>query len=162
VSCIYANKDTGIYSSYVRRGVFSGVLQSENLTSNALTQNTRTRLAVIDKLTKHFGTKTVQHQYRMVPKCLETLRHQIFTGAKVSGHFGTSAKIPRDTSAPSVKNRYMGYCFFRIGLLLLLYAESKPKCANPTTSPAVSNRQNINLMRSGNLMQSLSIFLEVV
>ena len=50
--CIYANKDrpTGIYNSYVRRGVFSGVLQSENLTSNALTQNTRTRLAVIDNL----------------------------------------------------------------------------------------------------------------
>jgi len=50
VCCIYVNKDTGIYSSYVRRGVFSGVLQSENLTSNALTQNTRTRLAVIDNL----------------------------------------------------------------------------------------------------------------
>jgi len=50
VCCIYANKDTGIYSSYVRRGMFSGVLQSENLTSNELTQNTRTRLAVIDNL----------------------------------------------------------------------------------------------------------------
>ena len=50
MSCSYANKDTGIYSSYVRRDVFSGVLQSENLTSNALTQNTRTRLAVIDNL----------------------------------------------------------------------------------------------------------------
>jgi len=48
--CIYANKDTGIYSSYVRRGVFSSVLQSENLTSNALPQNTRTRLSVIDNL----------------------------------------------------------------------------------------------------------------
>jgi len=50
VCCIYANKDTAVYSSYVKRGVFSGVLQSENLTSNALTQNTRTRLAVIDNL----------------------------------------------------------------------------------------------------------------
>jgi len=50
VCCICANKDTAIYSSYVRRVVFSGVLQSENLTSNALTQNTRTRLAVIDNL----------------------------------------------------------------------------------------------------------------
>ena len=48
--CICANKDPGIYSSYVRRGMFIGVLQSENLTSNALTQNTRTRLAVINNL----------------------------------------------------------------------------------------------------------------
>ena len=56
----------------------------------------------------HFGTKTVRHQYRMVPKCLETIRHQIFTGAELSA----SAEIPRDTSAPSVKNTYdMGYCF---------------------------------------------------
>jgi len=50
VCCIYANKDTGIYSSYVRCSVFSGVLESENLTSNALTQNTRTRIAVINNL----------------------------------------------------------------------------------------------------------------
>ena len=55
---------------------------------------------------RHFGTRTVRHQYRMVPKCLETIRHQIFTGAELSGHFGTSAKIPRDISAPSVKNTY--------------------------------------------------------
>ena len=55
---------------------------------------------------RHFGTTTVRHQYRMVPKCLETIRHQIFTGAELSGHFGTSAEIPRDTSAPSVKNTY--------------------------------------------------------
>jgi len=41
---------------------------------------------------------------RMVPKCLETIRHQIFTGAELSGHFGTSAEIPRDTLAPYVKN----------------------------------------------------------
>ena len=39
VCCISANKDTGIYSSYVRRDLFSGVLQSENLTSNALTHD---------------------------------------------------------------------------------------------------------------------------
>ena len=72
----------------------------------------------------HFGTKTVRHQYRMVPKCLETIRHQIFTGAELSGHFGTSAEIPRDTSAPSVKNTYdMGYCFVKIGQLLVLYAK---------------------------------------
>jgi len=91
----------------------------------------------------HFGTKTVRHQYRMVPKCLETIRHQIFTGAELSGHFGTSAEMPRDTSAPSVKNTYdMGYCFVRIGLLLV----TMPRFADLTTSPAVSNRQSINLM----------------
>ena len=55
---------------------------------------------------RHFGTKTVRHQYKMVPKCLETIRHQIFTGAELSKHFGTNAEIPRDTSAPSVKNTY--------------------------------------------------------
>ena len=66
VCCIYANKDTGIYSSYVRRGVFSGVLQSESLTSNALTQNTSTRLAVIDTL---FGG------HRAVPLQTITTRH---------------------------------------------------------------------------------------
>ena len=55
-------------------------------------------------LTGHFGTKTVRHQYGMVPKCLETIRHQFFTGAELSGHVGTSAEIARDTSAPSVKN----------------------------------------------------------
>jgi len=60
VCCIYANKDTAIYSSYVRRGVFSGLLQSENLTSNALTQNTRTRLPVIDNL--YSGRRTVPLQ----------------------------------------------------------------------------------------------------
>ena len=47
----------------------------------------------------------------MVPKCLETIRHQIFTGAELSGHFGTSAEIPRDTAAPSVKNTYYGLLF---------------------------------------------------
>ena len=44
---------------------------------------------------RHFGIKTVRHQYIM-----------IFTGAELSGHFGTSAEIPRDTSAPSVKNTH--------------------------------------------------------
>jgi len=52
------------------------------------------------QLTGHFGTKTVRHQYRMVPKCLEIIWHQFFTGAEMSG---TSAEIPWDTSAPSVK-----------------------------------------------------------
>ena len=49
---------------------------------------------------RHFGTKTVRHQYRMVPKCLETIRHQIFYWCRTvrtlphqcrntSRHFGT-------------------------------------------------------------------------
>ena len=58
--CIYANKEIAIHSSYVRRGVFSGVLQSENLMSNALTQNTRTRLAVIDNLYRGRRAVTLQ------------------------------------------------------------------------------------------------------
>jgi len=73
------------------------------------------------KLTRHFGTST---EWRRSVSTLETILHQIFTGAELSGHFGISAEIPRDTSAPSVKNTYdMGYCFVRIGLLLVLYAE---------------------------------------
>jgi len=87
----------------------------------------------------HFGTST--EWCRSVSRQFGT---RFFTGAKLSRHFDTSAEIPRDTSAPSVKNTYdMGYCFVRIGLLLVLYAE----IADPTTSPAVSNRQRINLMR---------------
>ena len=39
-----------LYIVHTLGATFSGVLQSENLTSNALTQNTRTRLAVIDNL----------------------------------------------------------------------------------------------------------------
>ena len=72
---------------------------------------------------RHFGTRTVRHQYRMVPKYLETLRHH-------------PSKI------------HMGYCFVRIGLLLVvlvLYAEI---CRSYHYSPAESNRQCINLMRA--------------
>ena len=95
-----------------------------------------------DLLTGHFGTKTVRHQYRMVLKCLETIRHQIFTGAELSGHFGTSAEIPRNTSAPSVKNIY-GLLFRQNRPTL----STMPRFTDPTNSPAVSNRQCINLMR---------------
>ena len=47
---------------------------------------------------RHFGTRTFRHQYRMVPKYLETFRHH-------------PSKI------------HMGYCFVRIGLLLVPCAE---------------------------------------
>jgi len=61
--------------------------------------------SVVDVLTGHFGTRTFRHQDSSAP---------VQNGAEVS----------RDTSAPSVKNTYdMGYCFVRIGLLLVPYAE---------------------------------------
>ena len=40
---------------------------------------------------------------------------------------------------------HMGYCFVRIALLLVLYAEI---CRSYNYSPAQSNRQCINLMRA--------------
>jgi len=46
----------------------------------------------------HFGTKKVWHQYRMVPKCLETIQHQFFCWCRT---VRTLAKIPQDTSALS-------------------------------------------------------------
>jgi len=44
------------------------------------------RLLTDTSAPRHFGTTTVRHQYRMVPKFLETIRHQFFTGAELSGH----------------------------------------------------------------------------
>jgi len=76
---------------------------------------------------RHFGTKTVWHHYGMVPKCLETIRHQFFTGAELSGHFGpdSSAPVPKylETLRHHPSKIHMGYCFVRISLLLVLYAQ---------------------------------------
>jgi len=98
-----------------------------------------------------------------------TLRHQDISAP---GQFGTSTEwcrsvlrqfgtrfllVPNcpDTSAPVPKyletlrhhpsKIHMGYCFVRIGPLLVLYAEI---CQSYNYSPAVSNRQCINLMRA--------------
>jgi len=70
------------------------------------------RLQPVYTVTGHFGTKTVRHHYRMVPKCLETLPD-------------TSAPVPKylETLRHHPSKIHMGYCFVRIGLLLGLYAE---------------------------------------
>jgi len=65
VCYIYANKD--MYISYVRRGVFIGALQSENLTSNAM----QTRIA---EQRSHTKETSVYSTLRPLAKCRHTCR----------------------------------------------------------------------------------------